>query len=269
LRNQLRNQRTTLLVSLLFLVSFLLVALLKSSFAAIDANVNSWATSIQTNFLTAIAEIISYVFDTTSLLAISLLSAAFLFYKNYRKYSVLLLAAMGGDAAIVSIVKTLVHSARPLNGLMYDAGFSFPSGHAVGSIIFCGLLTYFGWQLWRSPKARAALGTLFVALTSFVGFDRVYLNVHWFSDVLGGYLLGLFLLTFSILASQRLGTSKKFPIKDIRSTTIFSFSNDFDWPHVNLQNTPIHGVISWTESFDNLVQTLLGHCTQSESHGEC
>lgn len=205
-----RNQRTTLLVSLLFLVSFLLVALLKSSFTATDANVNSWAASIQTSSFTAIAEIIAYVFDTTSLLAISLLMAVYLFYKNYRKYSVLLLAAMGGDAAIVSIVKTLVHSARPLNGLMYDTGSSFPSGHAAGSIVFCGLLTYFGWQLWKSPKAKAASGAFFVAITSVVSFDRIYLNVHWFSDVLGGCMLGIFWLTFSIWAVQYIETTKKF-----------------------------------------------------------
>jgi hypothetical protein len=66
LRNQLWNQRSMLLVSLLFLVSFLLVDLLKSSFTATDANVNSWAASIQTSSFTAIAEIIACVFGTTA-----------------------------------------------------------------------------------------------------------------------------------------------------------------------------------------------------------
>ena len=191
-----------LLASLLSLVSFLLVALLKSSFTTVDAKVNLWATSIQTSSFTAIAKIVAYIFDTTALLAISLLIAVYLFYKNYRINSVLLLGAMGGDAAIVAITKTLVHSARPLNGLMHDAGSSFPSGHTAGSIVLCGLLTYFGWQYWKSPKAKALSGALFVATTFVVGFDRVYLNVHWFSDVLGGCLLGIFWLTFFILTFQ-------------------------------------------------------------------
>ena len=203
LRNQLRDQRTILLVSSLSLVSFLLIALLKSSFTTINANVDFWATSIQTSSFTTIAEIIAYVFDAPALLAISLLTAAYLFYKNYRKNSVLLLGAMAGDAAILAIVKTLVHSARPLDGLMYDAGFSFPSGHTTGSIVFCGLLTYFGWQHWKSSNAKI-LPSIFFIIVIIVGFSRVYLNVHWLSDILGGYSLGVFWLTFSILVFQYL-----------------------------------------------------------------
>ena len=198
LRKQLRNQRTLFLVCILFLASFLLVALLKSSFIVIDLQVNSWAGSIHAEFFTIIAVAIAYVFDTTSLIAISLILAVYLFYRNYRKYSVLLLAAMGGDALIVSITKTLIQSPRPLNGLVYDAGFSFPSGHVTASIVFCGLLTYIAWQHWKFLKAKTVSGALFITITSIVAFDRIYLNAYWFSDVLGGCLLGLFWLSFSL-----------------------------------------------------------------------
>jgi undecaprenyl-diphosphatase len=211
LRNQLRNQKLLLFVCLLSLASFLLVAQFKNSFTMIDLQANSWATSIQTDSFTAIAVIVAYVFDTTSLIAISLIIAVYLFYRNYRQYSVLLLAAMGGDALIVSIAKTLIHSPRPLNGLVYDAGFSFPSGHTTASIVFCGLLTYLAWQNWKSAKAKTVSITLFIAINSIVAFDRIYLNVHWFSDVLGGCLIGTFLLTFSILIFQHLKAIKKFP----------------------------------------------------------
>jgi undecaprenyl-diphosphatase len=166
----------------------------KNSFITIDSKTNSWATSIQTDSFTAIAVVIAYIFDTTSLTVLTLALAVYLFYKNYGKYGVLLLAAMGGDAVIVSIAKTLVHSARPLNGLVFDTGFSFPSGHTTASIVFCGLLSYLAWQHWNSPKAKTASFALSVTIISIISFDRIYLNVHWFSDVLGGYLLGLFWL---------------------------------------------------------------------------
>lgn len=209
LRNQLRAQRT-ILVSSLSLICFLFVALFKVSFTMLDIDVNFWSVSIQTSFFTPIAEVIAYVFDTPSLFTISLLTAAYLFYKNYGGNSLLLLGAMAGDAFIVEIVKTLVHSQRPLNMLMYDSGFSFPSGHTAGSIVFCGLLTYFGWQRWKSSKAKVSLSILFVAITFVVGFDRIYLNVHWFSDILGGCLLGIFWLTVSILTFQYLETTERF-----------------------------------------------------------
>jgi len=112
------------------------MAQFKNSFAMIDLQTNSWAMSIQTGSFTAVAIVIAYIFDTISLAVISLILAVYLFYRNYRKYSVLLLAAMGGDALIVSIAKTVVHSPRPLNGLFYDTGFSFPSGHTTASIVF-------------------------------------------------------------------------------------------------------------------------------------
>lgn len=206
-----RAQHSVLLVSLLSLINFLLVALLKSSFTAVYASINSWAASIQAGSLTVVAEIISIVFDTNALLALSLLTATVLFYKNYRKNSALLLAATGGGALMVEIAKTLIHSARPSNGLILATGYSFPSGHVTGSIVFFGLLTYFVWQIWNSAKAKIGSSVLYIAITFVVSLDRIYLNVHWFRDVLGGCLLGTFWLTFSMLTFQYLEATKKFP----------------------------------------------------------
>ena len=198
LRNHLRNQRTLFFVCLIFLAGFLLLAMSKNSFIIIDSQTNSWAMSIQTGWFTTIAVVIAYIFDTTSLTVISLMFAVYLFYRNYGKYSVLLLAAMAGDALIVSTAKTMFHSARPLNGLVYNTGFSFPSGHTTASIVFCGLLTYLTWQHWKSPKAKTASIAISITIISIVAFDRIYLNVHWFSDVLGGCLLGLFWLALTL-----------------------------------------------------------------------
>jgi undecaprenyl-diphosphatase len=107
---------------------------------------------------------------------------------------------MAGDAAIVTMIKTLVHSERPLNGIMQETGFSFPSGHVTSSIALFGLLTYFICQHWKSSNVKTLSSAFFVAIAILVGFDRLYLNVHWFSDVLGGCLLGIFWLTLFISA---------------------------------------------------------------------
>jgi len=157
------------------------------------------------------AEVIAYCFDTTPLFVASLLIAAFLVYKNRKENALLLAGAMGGDAAIVVIVKALVHSERPLNGIMQEMGFSFPSGHVTSSVVFLGLLTCFAFQYLKSSKAKTLTGMLYVAAVLLVGFYRIYLNVHWFSDVLGGYLLGAFLLMFAILALQYLEISPHLP----------------------------------------------------------
>jgi membrane-associated phospholipid phosphatase len=82
---------------------------------------------------------------------------------------------------------------------MPDKGFSFPSGHSAGVVVFVGMLAYFAWQHWANAKVRAGIAGVFGALVVVVGFDRVYLNAHWISDVFGGWLFGAFWLSLVIL----------------------------------------------------------------------
>ncbi len=195
----LRNQRARLIVSSSALFGFLLLTFSRSSFTSIDNSGNSWATTVQNNSFTGVAVVISIVFDTNVLLALSLAAAALFFYKKFRKHSLVFLGAMAGNALLVLISKTLVLSPRPADGLITETGYSFPSGHVTGGIVFFGLLTHFAWHIWNSSKGKKASITLSLAIIAIVGFDRIYLNVHWFSDVLGGCFLGTFWLTLSIL----------------------------------------------------------------------
>jgi undecaprenyl-diphosphatase len=186
------------------LIAFTFVLLFRGRFAMIDTDINLWVPSIQSISLTYVALAISFVFDTYSLLVITLAISAILFIRSHRGESLLLLGTMGGDTVLLATIKNLVHSSRPLNSLVTDSGFAFPSGHTAGSIVFFGLIAYFAWQKWKTPKPRALVGTLCVTTSTVVGFDRLYLNFHWFSDVLGGVMLGLSWLTFSILMFQLL-----------------------------------------------------------------
>ena len=200
LRNQLRSQLVILFVSLLSLIGFLFVVFLKSAFTEADVAVSSWTVLMRMSSLTLMARIIAYCFDTIVLFPLSLLVAAYYFIKGYSKCSLLFVGSMSGIAALVAILKVLVYSLRPLNSIMEEPGTSsFPSGHVTGTVVFFGLLIYFMWQHWKSSNAKISLSILFVMVEILIGFSRLYLNVHWLSDVTGGYLLGSFWLTFSIL----------------------------------------------------------------------
>ncbi len=195
---KLHDHRVILLVSLMFLVGFLLVATLRSSFVTLDLSVNAWATSINKSSFTVVAEEISIIFDTNALVIISLVLAAVFSVKNRWRYGALLLGTMGGDALIVEISKMLIMSPRPLNEIIHATDYSFPSGHVAGSVAFFGILTYFAWKNWASARTRSLTGGLYTAIILLIGFDRIYLNVHWFSDVAGGFLLGAFWLVFTL-----------------------------------------------------------------------
>ena len=210
MKPQLRKQRLILFACLLFIVGFLVVAVFRSSFDTVNANVNSWAASINNSFFTPVAEGIAFVFDFNALLVISLVVAVILFIYHYRRGSVLLLGAMATDAFLVAGFKEFVQSPRPVNMLIPETGYSFPSGHVTGSVVFFGILTYLAWKHWASKKVKTATGGFYVAMVVLVGFDRIYLNVHWFSDVVGATWLGAVVLTFAIVVFRYLEASGKF-----------------------------------------------------------
>ena len=83
-------------------------------------------------------------------------------------------------------------------------GFSFPSGHALNSVAFYGLLIYLAWQNIRNPiwKWFATCALLLVILL--IGMSRVYLRVHYASDVLAGFAMGFMWLMLSILMLKRI-----------------------------------------------------------------
>lgn len=204
-----QKERALFTVCLVFLLGFLLVTLFRTSFHSVDVAVNLWIPSIQSSALTLFAEGVAVIFDTTSLVIISLVISGVLFLKNYKAQGLLLLGAMGGDALIVSAIKALDHVARPTNAILLDTGFSYPSGHSAGCIVFGGVLAYFAWRHWQSTRSRALIGVGMGAVAGVVGFDRLYLNVHWLSDVFGGWLLGAFWLSFAILVFRQLKRSGK------------------------------------------------------------
>ena len=205
-----KTERSLFIVCLVFLLGFLLITLFRTSFHSVDVAVNLWIPSIQSSTLTFFAEGVAVIFDTTSLVIISLVISGVLFLKNYKAQGLLLLGAMGGDALIVSAIKALDHVARPANGILLDSGFSYPSGHSAGCIVLGGVLAYFAWRHWQSTRSRALIGVGMGVVAGVVGFDRIYLNVHWLSDVFGGWLFGAFWVVFVILVFRLLKMAGKF-----------------------------------------------------------
>lgn len=199
-----KTNRVAITISFVCLIAFLLVAFLRGSFAEINAGVNSWATTINNSPFTVVAKLIADGFDTTPLLVVSLVIGLVMFLLKMKRNAVILVGAMIGDAVILEALKTFIYSPRPLDALILETDNSFPSGHATTTVVFFGLIAFFALQTWKSKRVKVSSTMLVAALALFVGFTRIYLNVHWFTDVLAAYFLGIFWLAFCIIITPYL-----------------------------------------------------------------
>jgi undecaprenyl-diphosphatase len=110
-----------------------------------------------------------------------------------------------GGYIITVLIKNLVLRLRPEDALILETGYSFPSGHAIAATIFFVLFCYFYIINIRSLILRECLIVLSVLLVALTAFSRVYLGVHWLSDVLAGIGFGLFWSTLCILLVKYVG----------------------------------------------------------------
>jgi membrane-associated phospholipid phosphatase len=129
------------------------------------------------------------------------IAVVLLWLRRRRRDALVVAVAMIGAAVLSGAVKALVHRHRPVVPIPVDhaSGASFPSGHALTAFTALGLLVLLTWphlaSRWRALVVGAA--TLIVVA---VGFSRLILGVHYLTDVLGGWVIGLLLLVGSVAA---------------------------------------------------------------------
>ena len=153
--------------------------------AAVRSAVHGWASPRLTYAMKGVTQLGSTpVFIGAGLLAAWRLTAA-----GRKRAAVFLAVSSLGGEALVQILKVLFQRPRPETffGYPVPSNYSFPSGHATLACCLYGVLCAILAARRRSPYARALLWALAAALAAAIGFSRVYLGVHYPSDVLGGY----------------------------------------------------------------------------------
>lgn len=124
--------------------------------------------------------------------------AGAMFLRGKRRLALATVLVTAGNI-LNPLIKQLVRRPRPTDGI---DGFSFPSGHALGAMIFYGFLIYL--LTTRPVRYRSAGIVLCAAFIVLVGISRVYLGAHYVTDVLGGYLIGAAWLYIYICYTKRL-----------------------------------------------------------------
>ncbi|HYF31464.1 MAG TPA: phosphatase PAP2 family protein [Chitinophagaceae bacterium] len=200
-----------LIVWLVFLVSFIIFVYVafrifyfkKESF---DFAVFDFLRSYVTDTTTSIMQFITYLGTHHFLIPANLiLIAYFLFIKKHRWYSIKVPVVALGGVSLMFLLKFLFNRPRPLIPLLHEAkGLSFPSGHALMSFSFYGLLIYLIWHHVTRPWLKWSLIVFLLLLILLIGFSRIYLRVHYASDVMAGFAMGAIWLVLSIWIIRRI-----------------------------------------------------------------
>ena len=139
------------------------------------------------------------------LIPANLVMIAFFLFRKHKWYSIKIPAIALSSLGLMALLKQLFSRPRPGIPLLYSAkGLSFPSGHALMSITFYGLLIYITYKLVKKGWIRWSIIVLLMLLIAFIGFTRIYLRVHYASDVIAGYSIGFLWLVFSIWMLNRM-----------------------------------------------------------------
>lgn len=197
-----------LTVSAAFIGAGVIAVILKTQYdmapTPFDLSVQQWFLSLRTDGLNAAVSALTHCGDTITVIA---LCVVLLLLPNRLKYGLpVSLAALGG-VAVYKPMKHLFLRARPEQALhlVEQGGYSFPSGHSVTSVVVYGLLLYLIRKHCKNTALRNTLSVLCCVLMVAIGPSRIYVGVHWPTDVLCGWLIGLGVLFIAIMILERIG----------------------------------------------------------------
>ena len=175
------------------------------SIISVDQYISQSVLALYGPVLNKVMIAVTTIANPIPLTIITTILVLFLVYKRKWFYSLLVVISMLSGLFAETLIKLIVQRARPISSLIEMSDFSFPSGHATMSTIFFLLIVY----IWKDKIKNRFLRGLFIISNVLcfltIGFSRVYLNAHWMSDVLTGFILGgaVFLLVPTLMSRRK------------------------------------------------------------------
>jgi len=138
--------------------------------------------------------------DFEVLLGVGLGMLVLLVCRRYFRMATAWIITLLGAAILNVILKDMIGRARPtfVDPIIVPGGLSFPSGHSMNGMVGYGMLAYLLTLIARKRWQRRAVVAVLAVLVISIGFSRMYLGAHWFSDVIGGWSMAAVWLTLCI-----------------------------------------------------------------------
>ena len=181
----------TLAVALFVLVGYAMIVSGDAGPTPGDAQAIDLVDSLRTAWLTSLAKVITALGTSWALIPLTAVAAGVLGWRGRWTEVAVLLAAVVIILIAVPVIKETIDRPRPADPLVAAPGASYPSGHAAHSVFYVWLALTVAVRVRPGWKYGTALIATGFALTGLIGLSRVYLGVHYLSDVSGGWALGV------------------------------------------------------------------------------
>jgi membrane-associated phospholipid phosphatase len=166
------------------------------STTAFDSSVRAWVISHQIPLIYKRAFVITWVGSPAVMVLLAVAAGVWFYGRGGTSKAGVVIAAPAIGGLLSGVIKVLFGRVRPAGGALFnEKSFSFPSGHAATSaavvVTLCYVMAREGMISWTTAILVGA------GIPLFVGLSRVYLDVHWATDVIGGWSVGLFVAALS------------------------------------------------------------------------
>ena len=203
-KDYIMNKKAVLAIIFLISLIVLLVLIKTNAIHAFDMTIYNMLISNMNESLTNFFKMITFLGGTSGISAFCLLALIIGIILKKGKMGFLIFGCTLVNWILNEVLKNIIQRPRPeILRLIPETSYSFPSGHTLASLSVCGILIYL---ILRSGLNRTIKIILTVLLTVFpilVGASRIYLGVHYASDVLGGILFALILLLMEIIIIEK------------------------------------------------------------------
>jgi undecaprenyl-diphosphatase len=172
--------------------------------ASFDKNIITFANSIRSEYLTKFLKVITSIGSWNQVVIILGIILIYLLWKKHYYFGLFIVLVNALSPVLNSFLKNIFQRPRPnINPYFLYKSFSFPSGHATSAIVLFSTLCFLIYHLHSNKfKPFVFFSILMVGL---IGFSRVYLGVHFPTDVLGGFLIGSMWLMLTIFLFNNFG----------------------------------------------------------------
>ncbi|MBH0169767.1 phosphatase PAP2 family protein [Fictibacillus sp. 18YEL24] len=175
-----------------------------------DQVIIQYVTDIRNDTLTEVMKVITF-FGSKDILTLLLVGSLIWLIAKRKNYwgAIFYLIAVAGGGLLNLGLKHWFGRIRPEDSLIVEQGFSYPSGHAMGSLIYYGFLGYLVVRSRRGKPLKIILTIAFISTILLIGFSRVYLGVHYPSDIAAGFSAGTVWLLLCIAGRESIRAYQK------------------------------------------------------------